>query len=120
MKKLLLSFFFSTFALIALAGVKSFPLDTPIEEVVIACKEQQAAEVISTLSAQNRLDELGAIGTKLFEQRICVFGHGTVTYVRQVLRIEVSDGLFTVYEAKVEGVPFPVFVPMKDYEHASS
>lgn len=63
---------------------------------------------------------MNIIGPQLVAQGICGFGSGQVTYVRQTLRIVTEHGLFTVYEAKVEGVNVPFYVSMKDWEHAQS
>jgi hypothetical protein len=123
MKKLLSFFFFLIFAVAApaIAGVKTFPLNTPIKEgLLLACKEEQAAVVIAKLSSENRTEEVDFLVPQLVARGICAIGYGTVTYVRQVLRVLTSYGLFTVYEAKVEGISFPLYIPMKDWEHASA
>jgi hypothetical protein len=120
MKPILLFVFSLLYSVTVCAGVKTFPLNSPQEEgLVFACKDQTASHLIAKLSSENRLDELNIIGPQLVSQGICAFGGGTIVYLKQTFRVETEHGLFTVYEAKAEGVSFPLYIPMKDWEHSS-
>jgi hypothetical protein len=95
---------------------KRFPLNQPYDEpAIVACMTAEAAIGLQNLSAAGKDDAAEVAFLKAMTDGICGYGSATVTYKRQVFKVERKGSVWTVYEASFEGVT--IFVPMKDWLH---
>lgn len=91
------------------AQEKTFPLETPMQEDIVACMEEEAAEKLFEIDLQSKHGNLTALPDRCF--RFVT----TVTYKKLVHSHAVDGITYSVYEATIRS--FSVFVPMKGYIH---
>jgi hypothetical protein len=95
---------------------KRFPLNQPYNEAeIVACLSADTAISLQNLSAAGKDKEVQAAFERAVAAGVCGYGAATVTYKRQVFKVERKGSVWTVYEASFEGVT--IFVPMKDWLH---
>jgi hypothetical protein len=98
-------------------SLQRFPLNKPIAEAAVTvCVSAEVPIRVNTLLADEKSDEASLAYVSAVSAGQCANGRGVITYLRQVHRIDSSDGaVLTVYEATAGGAHF--FVPMVGFLH---
>jgi hypothetical protein len=98
-------------------SLQRFPLNKPIAEAAVTvCVSAEVPIRVNTLLADEKSEEASLAYVSAVSAGQCANGRGVITYLRQVHRIDSSDGaVLTVYEATAGGAHF--FVPMVGFLH---